>query len=81
MGQAQWADTGTALKSTALARPSPLGIVPVPGPHIWPMGQHEARHEKRPGPASARLRAIMAVGSPDPCDSSRWIPLLGWGCI
>ena len=31
MGQARWADTGTALKSMALARPGPLGIVPVPG--------------------------------------------------
>jgi hypothetical protein len=31
MGQAHWAGTGLALKSTALTRPSPASIVPVPG--------------------------------------------------
>jgi len=30
MGQARWADTGTALKSTALAQLGLLGIMPVP---------------------------------------------------
>ena len=72
MGQVRWPDTGTALKSTALARPGPLGIVPVPGPHIRPMGQHEARHEKglarhqhsfEPSwPLDPPTPAILAVG-------------------
>ena len=31
MGQARWADTGTAQENTALTRPGPLAIVPVPG--------------------------------------------------
>lgn len=40
VGQTCWADTGTIRESTAQPRPGPATTVPVPGPHIRPMGQH-----------------------------------------
>jgi hypothetical protein len=89
MGQARWADTGTARESTAQGQHGPATSVPVPGTarpravpglHIRPMGQHEARHENGLGPLQARSfassRRIQSLDHFHPLDSE-----LGTRCI
>ena len=89
MGQARWADTGTARESTAQAQhgpttsvhvPGTADLVSVPGLHIRPMGQHEARHGNGLGLLQARpfasSRRIQTLDHFQPLDSE-----LGTRCI
>ena len=68
--------TGTHIPCPCLARPV---SVPVPGPGIWPMGQHAARHDFWLGPLTAR-GWIRVVGSEPWLHLSRPPIRVGNGC-
>ena len=73
MGQAQWADTGTALKSTALARPGPLGIVPVPRTARSRARAWAAHSAHGPARGTTRKKAWPGIGTAS-SHHGRWIP-------